>query len=392
MTPGRTHSINSQHSFSLLIYRLLASLTTLFLCTSFVHAQSFKHAWPNTDFNIQAIDLKEIMSGGPPRDGIPPIDHPEFDSVTAATSWVAPLEPVISVILNGQAKAYPLQIMTWHEIVNDHIGNTPITVTFCPLCNASIVFDRRLEDTLLDFGTTGLLRKSDLVMYDRQTEGWWQQFTGTAIVGDYTHATLTRIPSSIISFQSFATSHPEGQVLNRETSAIRPYGNNPYPGYDDINSSPFLLSDPTDPRLPPMERVIGVQVGGQIDGQHKIYPFSLFDNTSIIQDEILDTKLLIFRAGDLLSALDQRTIAESKVVAEVVAWDRTLKDTNQTLNFHLESGVLVDKETNSRWSISGKAISGPLAGQQLAAVDSGIHFSFAWLAFNPDTLIHSMDE
>ncbi len=254
------------------------------------------------------------------------------------------------------------------------------------------VFDRRFDDQVLRLGVSGLLRNSDLVMYDRQTESWWQQFTGTAIVGDYTHATLTRIPSSIISFQSFATSHPEGQVLNRETSAIRPYGNNPYPGYDDINSSPFLLSDPTDPRLPPMERVIGVQVGGQIDGQHKIYPFSLFDNTSIIQDEILDTKLLIFRAGDLLSALDQRTIAESKVVAEVVAWDRTLKDTNQTLNFHLESGVLVDKETNSRWSISGKAISGPLAGQQLAAVDSGIHFSFAWLAFNPDTLIHSMDE
>ena len=135
-----------------------------------VNAQAFESAWPDTDFERRSIDLKEIMSGGPPKDGIPAVDQPRFDSVTEAKDWIAPLEPVIAVHIEGVSRAYPLQILTWHEIVNDHIQNTPLTVTFCPLCNASIVFDRRIGGEVLDFGTTGLLRKSDLVMYDRQTE------------------------------------------------------------------------------------------------------------------------------------------------------------------------------------------------------------------------------
>ena len=349
-----------------------------------LNAQSFKSAWPNTEFSLTSIDLKEIMSGGPPKDGIPPIDTPNFDSVKEAATWIAPLEPVIAVSVGNISRAYPLQIMTWHEIVNDEVDEIPISVTFCPLCNASIVFDRRLDGRVLDFGTTGLLRMSDLVMYDRQTESWWQQFTGSAIVGELTGSELTRIPSSIVSFETFASNTPDGQVLNRETGSLRSYGQNPYPGYDDINSSPFLYRGQPDPRLKPMERVLGITV----DDQNKIYPFSLLRESPIIEDSVGKVQILVVNSGQLLSALDQREIGESRQVAQVNAWQRQSESSDKLLNFKMDSGVLKDTATGSSWNELGVAVAGPLKGQRLKSVDSGIHFAFAWMAFNPDTAIY----
>ena len=347
-------------------------------------AQSFKSAWPNTEFSLTNIDIKEIMSGGPPRDGIPPVDAPKFDTVDEAATWIAPLEPVIAISIGDVSRAYPLQIMTWHEIVNDEVGEVPISVTFCPLCNASIVFDRRIDGKVLDFGTTGLLRMSDLVMYDRQTESWWQQFTGTAIVGELTGLELRRIPSSIVSFETFAANAPGGQVLNRETGSLRPYGQNPYPGYDDINSSPFLFRGKTDSRLKPMERVLGITV----KNHNKIYPFSLLEENSIIEDSVGNVQVLIVNSGHLLSALDQSEISESRQIAQINAWQRQSESGDEILSFTLDDGVLKDKATNSRWNELGIAVAGPLKGQRLRAVDSGIHFAFAWMAFNPDTIIY----
>ncbi len=353
------------------------------LWSPWIHAQSFKAAWPDTDFSLTSIDLGEIMSGGPPKDGIPPIDSPNFDSVESASDWVSPKEPVIAVKIGRVYKAYPLQIMTWHEIVNDEVDGVPVSVTFCPLCNASIVFDRRHEGQVLDFGTTGLLRMSDLVMYDRQTESWWQQFTGSAIVGDYTGSTLKRIPSSIISFQAFAANAPEGRVLNRDTGRMRPYGQNPYPGYDDIDSNPFLFRGPTDQRLKPMERVLGITV----DGHSRIYPFSQLKDRSIVEDTVGGVHVVVVNSGQLASALDQREISNSRQVAQVNAWARQSED-GTALNFTMENGLLKDIETDSTWNDLGVAVSGPLMGQHLRAVDSGVHFAFAWLAFNPETSIY----
>ena len=148
-------------------------------------------------------------------------------SPTAAGAWLKGQEPVINLALNGEHRAYPIQILIWHEIVNDQIGDRPVTVTFCPLCNTSIVFDRRLSDQTLDFGTTGNLRHSDLVMWDRQTELWWQQITGEAIVGELTGSKLTLLPSAIVSFEAFRRAYPEGQVLSRDTGFNRKYGENP---------------------------------------------------------------------------------------------------------------------------------------------------------------------
>ena len=344
-------------------------------------------SWPDTDFDLRSIDLDEIQSGGPPKDGIPSIDNPKFDNVDEAGQWVNPLEPVIVVNLEGDAKAYPLQILIYHEIVNDKMNGVPITVTFCPLCNASIVFDRRYEGEVLDFGTTGLLRMSDLVMYDRQSESWWQQFSGKAIVGSYVGSELGRIPSSIVSFESFQKGYPRGQVLNKDTGFDRPYGRNPYSGYDDINQSPFLFRGEIDNRLPPMERVLSVTIG---DG-NKIYPLTTLSSIKLLNDSFKSTPISIFAPSELLSVLDSSVIANSRKIAEVTVWNRNSNAYETPLSFHIEDGLIRDDQTGSSWNVLGKAVDGPLMDTQLQPVDSGVHFAFAWLAFNPDSEIYSAE-
>src|SRR5262245_58478292 len=134
----------------------------------------WRSEWPRTDFSKHSVPFAQIRSGGPPKDGIPPIDLPRFERLDRgkSTGWSAGLgdtEPVIALSIDGDAHAYPLRVVIWHEIVNDTVGSTPVTVTYCPLCNAALVFERIVAGRVLDFGTTGKLRHSDLFMYDRQT-------------------------------------------------------------------------------------------------------------------------------------------------------------------------------------------------------------------------------
>lgn len=338
--------------------------------------------WPNTDFSRSLVDLDEILSGGPPKDGIPPIDQPTFVTAADAAHWIDPREPVIVVSLADDARAYPLQILTWHEIVNDTLADVPISVTFCPLCNASIVFDRRLEGRVLDFGTTGRLRKSDLVMYDRQTESWWQQFTGRAIVGDMLGKWLTRVPASIVAFEDFRKVHPRGNVLSRDTGHTRDYGRNPYAGYDNIDRHPFLFDGEVDSRLPAMERVLNVSIGAT----HRLYPFSVLDEKPVINDQVAGVAVVVFSRTGTLSALDAGVIKDSRTLPSATAWRRHLD--GRRLTFASREGVIVDTDTGSRWSILGVAVDGPLAGRQLQPAPGGVHFAFAWLAFNPDSSIY----
>ena len=209
-----------------------------------------------TDFTRSTVPWDEIVSGGPPKDGIPAIDQPTFEPVTAASAWLSDRDPVIVFRANGDVRAYPLAILIWHEIVNDTVGNRPVVVTFCPLCNASIVFDRTFAGEVLDFGTTGHLRNSDLIMYDRQSESWWQQFTGQGIAGQYAGEQLDFLPSQVIRFGDFVAEFPTGQVLARPALS-RSYGANPYTGYDS-SADPFLFRGEIDDRLPATARVAGV--------------------------------------------------------------------------------------------------------------------------------------
>lgn len=217
---------------------------------------SWRAEWPRTDFSKSSIAFEDILSGGPPKDGIPSIDRPQFLPLAKIVD-IAPTEPVVGLVLNGDARAYPLRVLVWHEIVNDTVGSVPVTVTYCPLCNSAIAFDRRAGGRVLDFGTTGKLRNSDLVMYDRQTESWWQQFLGEAIVGSFTGTSLKTIPVRLESFAEFKARAPEGKVLVPNDPAMRDYGRNPYVGYDSA-SAPFLYRGPMPKDVAPMMRVVAV--------------------------------------------------------------------------------------------------------------------------------------
>ncbi|MFQ5773409.1 MAG: DUF3179 domain-containing protein [Kiloniellaceae bacterium] len=270
--------------------------------------EAWKYAWPRTDFTQRSIELSEIISGGPPKDGIPSIDDPQFVAV-AEMRELAPTEPVIGLEVNGDARAYPLRILTWHEIVNDVVGGVPVTVTYCPLCNSAVVYDRRLDGKAVEFGTTGKLRNSDLVMYDRDTESWWQQFLGEAIVGQRTGTRLKVIPSRLESWQRFAARHPDGRVLVPNDPRGRPYGANPYVGYDGSNV-PFLYVGDYPDGIAPMARVVAI--GNQA--------WSL---------DLLQRKRRI-EAGELVltwepgqnSALDTRDISQGQDVGNVLVQRR----------------------------------------------------------------------
>lgn len=337
--------------------------------------------WPKTDFTNSSVDHSEIMSGGPPKDGIPAIDNPSFVDNTAASDWLGDKEPVITMEIDGIARAYPLQILMWHEIVNDEIGDKAISVTFCPLCNASIVFDRDLNGVRYDFGTTGRLRRSDMVMYDRQTETWWQQFTGEGIIGELNGVKLKQIPSKIVAFESYKKQFPDGEVLSRDTGFPRRYGSNPYAGYDDINSSPFLFRGKVDDRLKPMERVLSLRSNDKT----MLFDLTSLTDNPVVNSEFEDTAFVIFAFEDMNSALDKEDISSSRLIPSAAVYDATVD--GQKLNFEYEGGVVTDSETGSVWNIFGIAEKGKLAGRQLQQLDHGVHFAFAWLAFDPEAEI-----
>lgn len=342
--------------------------------------------WPNTDFCQSNVDFNEILSGGPPPDGIPPIDNPVYESIESAAEWLAAQSPVAVVTVNDETRAYPLAILTWHEIVNTELGGQPITVTFCPLCNSTIVFDRNYAGVVLDFGVSGNLRNSDLIMYDRQTYSWWQQFTGTGIVGDYTDAQLTMLPSQVVSFEQFRQSFPNGEVLSRQTGATRDYGRNPYVGYDGL-ATPFLFIGDIDNRLPAMAYVLA----GLIGGDAMAYPVTTLKEATLINDTVDDVPVLALWQAGAVSALDSERIDNSNEIGTAALYRRTLDD-DTVLTFSVtDEGVIVDDQTGSIWNVFGLAESGALEGTQLRQVVAGVHFWFAWSAFRPDSPVYGLD-
>jgi hypothetical protein len=266
-------------------------------------------AWPRTDFSRTAVDLVEIRDGGPPKDGIPAIDAPRFLPVSEEAE-LDDHEPVIGLTLGGEARAYPLRVLIWHEIANDVVGGVPVAVTYCPLCNAAIVFDRRVDGEVLDFGTTGKLRNSDLVMYDRQTESWWQQYSGNAIVGTLVGKQLVMLPWRIESWALFRARAPKGSVLQPPDPSLRPYGSNPYVGYD-RSASPFLYDGEVPEGIAPLARVVVVG--------KEAWSLDLLQREGRIEagDVVLD-----WRPGQS-SALDASEISKGRDVGNVMVQRRT---------------------------------------------------------------------
>ena len=265
-----------------------------------------KRGWANTDFDKASVAFSEILSGGPPKDGIPAIDKPKFSKASEIDD-IPGTEPVIRLELNGDIRAYPLRIMTWHEIVNDTVGGVPVSVTYCPLCNSAIVFERIVDGEETTFGTTGMLRNSDLVMYDRKTETWWQQFTGEAIIGERTGDVLKMIPARVVSFDSFKAEAPDGKVVM--PGASRPYGVNPYAGYDSRNRPyPFFTGEMPE-GINPMARVIVIRDGTKVTA---VSLAMVRDKQSVDLDGVT-----VSWTKGVNSALDRERISEGRDVGAV---------------------------------------------------------------------------
>ena len=339
-----------------------------------------------TDFTRHTVSYSDVLSGGPPKDGIPPIDTPVFVSVAEADGWLAELEPVVIVEARGVAKAYPLQVLTWHEIVNDEVGGVPISVTFCPLCNTAIGFQREFDGQVLDFGTTGRLRFSNLIMYDRQTETWWQQATGAGIAGTYAGSQLAFYPANIVSWHEFRDRYPDAEVLSRDTGFSRAYGRNPYAGYDNINNRPFLYRGPQTPdALLPMARVLTVDLADEAVA----YPYETLEQVRVINDTVAESPIAVFWQPGTASALDSGSIASGRDVGTGASFSRDLD--GQLLDFEWSDGAIRDRQTASTWSLLGEATAGPLHGSTLDAVVSINHFWFSWAAFRPETRVYVSD-
>lgn len=340
--------------------------------------------WP-TEWGINSIDLGELLVGLPmidPRDGIPPIDHPVFESVADASLWLDDRVPGTLVLLGGEARFYPLGILHRHEIVNDVIAGVPVAVTYCPLCNTALAFDRRVDGHVLRFGVSGLLRNSDLVMWDDRTVSLWQQVTGEAIVGTATGTLLAPVPTAIVSFGEFAASYPEGVSLSRETGVGVPYVSNPYEGYS-TRSAPYpFYTGEVDPRYRALERVVGVTEGGGATA----YPFPVISEVGAVNDFVGGVPIAVFWGGDTADALDTRNLSDGRSIGTGLAYRRTVE--GQELTFTKEGDMFRDLETSSLWTLLGESVSGPLAGKRLELAVHRNDFWFAWGAFYPEGAVY----
>jgi hypothetical protein len=340
----------------------------------------------STDFSRSAIDFSEVIAGGPPKDGIPSIDNPRFTTVRQASQWLDKREPVLVLRRkkNGtgpearpeETKIYPLQILMWHEIVNDRIAGDPVAVTYCPLCNTGLVFLSRVNDTGLVFGVSGLLRYSNMIMYDRGTESWWQQATGEAVAGTLTGEQLEIIPSLTISFDQARKAFPDAQVLSRDTGIIRPYGTNPYEGYDTLER-PFLYQGPEiEEDHGFLDQVLVVQAGGS----HRAVAYSQLQEEKLVQFILGGRHLVLFWAPGTASALDSRSIADGRDVGSANAFFAERE--GEPLEFHFSGGVFTDKESGTIWNELGEALDGEYKGETLAPATAVQHFWFSWAAFS----------
>ena len=333
----------------------------------------------STDFSRSLVRYDDILSGGVGKDGIPPIDNPRFVSVQDADAWLSDTEAVFVVEADGESKIYPVQILMYHEIVNDRVGDTPVAVTYCPLCNTGLTFLRRVDGRELTFGVSGFLRFSNLIMWDRQTETWWQQATGRAIVGELVGLDLELYPMLMIPWKEAQGTYPDADVLSRDTGHSRPYGRNPYSRYDSA-SEPFLYRGPQTPsEYEAMDRVLVVEVGEE----SQAFPYPVLEERRVVSDSVGGRPIVVFWEEGTASALDASSVAGGRDVGSANAFFAELD--GRVAEFEVDNrGRLRDTATNSVWSVSGRAVSGELEGDRLEPVTAIQHFWFSWTAFDPD--------
>ena len=331
------------------------------------------------------IDLDDILPGGPPPDGIPPIDDPQFVTVSEADEWLNDAEPVLVVDLNGDVRAYPIQILIWHEIVNDTVGGVPLAVTYCPLCNSAVTFERTVRGVETTFGTSGSLYFANLVMYDRTTESLWNQIDGRAVVGVLTGDTLRQVPSTMVAWSDFREARPGALVLDRDrTGARRSYGTNPYTGLDDPDGQPFLFRGDVDVRARAMQRVVALEVDDEATAW-TLEAISGDAETVVTTGEIAGIPVVVFWKAGQASALQEADVAAGRDVGTVGVFSPTFA--GNVLTFRAEGDGFIDDATGTTWNIFGEATAGELVGNSLESLTFVRTFWFSWSTFRPDTTL-----
>ncbi len=332
------------------------------------------------DFPAALVDVSEIISGGPPPDGIPPIEEPVFLDVADNLGLLGDNEPVVALEIDGDARAYPVSVMIWHEIVNDTVGGVPVSVTYCPLCNSAVTYGREVNGVETSFGTSGRLFASALVMYDRATESLWTHFDGRAVVGVLTGTQLDVYGSPLLSWADFRSAYPTGKVLDEtQTGFSRRYGANPYVGYDDASTEPFLFRGALDERARSKERIVGVSIDG-VDVAYSLQSLS-GDGPVATSVEHGDEELVILWVPGQSTALEGNAIDDGRDVGSVGVFRKVAN--GQELSLAADGDHFVDSETGSVWNVAGVAISGELAGTQLERVPHLDTFWFAWATYRP---------
>ncbi|MCF6180639.1 DUF3179 domain-containing protein [Lutibacter sp.] len=368
---------------------VVLSFTIAISTAQFKNPKDLNFTW-KTDTLKHSVNLSEIQIVLP-KGSFPTLDNPKFVGKTKGLTMFFLKEPVIAVEINGEAKAYSLNILTMHEIANDMLGGQPILVTYCPLCNSGIVYSRKLnvggKEEILEFEPSGMLRNSDMVMLDRKTESLWQQLLGEGIVGKYTNAQLNIIPSLIISVDEFFSRYPKGKILSKETGFVaseKQYGKNPYVKYDGKNApiQYFFDSDKVDKRLPALERIVDIEH----NGDYKIYSFTSVAKKGVLNDTFKGTNVVLFYQSGTISVLDEKDISKSKDIGSVTIFKSKLN--NKLLTFKKDKKFIIDTQTNSKWDITGYCFRGKLKGSQLKIEPHSNHFAFAWLAFHPKSEIY----
>ena len=317
-----------------------------------------------TDGVKHLIPLDKIKGGGPPKDGIPSIDNPVFATVLDS-QFMSDSDTVIGLEINGQAKAYPLFILVWHEIVNDKVGGLPVSITYCPLCYTNQVFERIIDGQEVEFGTSGKLYNSNLLMYDRLTESYWSQALGLAVKGELTGYQLELVPFDVITWGDWKALHPDTLVLTTDTGHLRSYATDPYGNYYTEPQIMFPV-EYNDDRMHPKEIIIGFN----LDEIYKAYKQSDIESQIVINDSVGDTSIM------LVSLFSENSRAFERMID------------GEILDYEYTNGKLVDIQTNSEWNYDGLGISGQYEGKQLERLPIEPGFWFEWVAFHPQTLVY----
>ena len=325
------------------------------------------------------VPLDQVVSGGPPPDGIPSIDKPKFISVQETDKFLRDSDLVLDLRIKNDIRAYPLQILVWHEIVNDRVGGVPVAVTYCPLCFTNQVFNSTLPDkTVVKFGTSGKLYNSNLVMYDRTSKSLWSQALAEGIVGKYAGTKLGRIPFDVANWKDWKQLYPNTKVLSTDTGFSRPYGADPYDGYYTNSEVLFPVSN-KDNRLGLKEVVIGLEN----QGEHKAYKLQEIENRKVINDNISNKSITLFSLHPSMVRVFDRMVDGQNLNFEYI---NAVNSTNSNNN---NTNKIIDKQTKSEWNFEGKAINGPLKGKQLVRLPFDEGFWFEWAAFHPKTGLYT---